>query len=95
MTLNLNTDEYEGGELRFPEFGPNLYRPGAGDAVVFSCSLLHEALDVTKGSRFTLLSFLLDGRPQHWQRERAAWFNTNAQALEAGLKAQQAGGRKL
>ncbi len=94
MTLNLNTDEYEGGDLRFPEFGPNLYRPGTGDAVVFSCSLLHEALDVTKGSRFTLLSFLLDGRQQHWQREKAQWFNTNAQALEAGLKAQQEGGRK-
>ncbi len=36
MTLNLNTEEYEGGELRFPEFGPNLYRPGTGDAVIFS-----------------------------------------------------------
>ena len=94
MTLNLNTEEYEGGELRFPEFGPDLYRPGTGDAVVFSCSLLHEALDVTRGSRFTLLSFLLDGTPQRWQRERAHWFNANAQALEAALKAQQAGGRK-
>ncbi len=94
MTLNLNAEEYEGGDLCFPEFGPNLYRPGTGDAVVFSCSLLHEAMDVTKGKRFTLLSFLLDGTPERWQRERAAWFNTNAQALEAGLKAQQSGGRK-
>ena len=93
MTLNLNAEEYEGGDLCFPEFGPNLYRPGTGDAVVFSCSLLHEAMDVTKGKRFTLLSFLLDGTPERWQRERAAWFNTNARALEAGLKA-QAGGRK-
>ena len=94
MTLNLNTEEYEGGELRFPEFGPNLYRPGTGDAVVFSCSLLHEAMDVTKGSRFTLLSFLLDGTPDRWKREKAQWFNANAQALQDGLKAQQAGSRK-
>ncbi len=95
MTLNLNTEEYEGGELRFPEFGPNLYRPGTGDAVIFSCSLLHEAMDVTKGRRFTLLSFLLDGTPDRWKRERAQWFNTNAQALQEALKAQQAGGGKL
>ena len=58
MTLNLNTDEYEGGHLRFPEYGPHLYRPPTGSAVVFSCSLLHEALDITSGRRFVLLSFL-------------------------------------
>ena len=31
-----------------------------GAAVVFACSLLHEALPVTRGQRFALLSFLLD-----------------------------------
>ncbi|NNG03299.1 MAG: redoxin domain-containing protein [Inquilinus sp.] len=89
MTLNLNTEEYEGGELRFPEFGPNLYRPGTGDAVVFSCSLLHEALDVTKGCRFTLLSFLLDGTPDRWRTARTQWFNRNVAELQDGLKAQK------
>lgn len=58
MTLNLNGDEYEGGELVFPEYGPDRYKPGNGGAVVFSCSLLHEALPVTKGVRFALLTFL-------------------------------------
>jgi predicted 2-oxoglutarate/Fe(II)-dependent dioxygenase YbiX/peroxiredoxin len=58
LTLNLNTDEYEGGELVFPEYGPHRYAPEAGGAIVFSCSLLHEALPVTKGRRFTLLTFL-------------------------------------
>jgi predicted 2-oxoglutarate/Fe(II)-dependent dioxygenase YbiX/peroxiredoxin len=58
MTLNLNTGEYEGGELLFPEYGPHRYAPPAGGAVIFSCSLLHEALPVTKGKRFTLLTFL-------------------------------------
>jgi predicted 2-oxoglutarate/Fe(II)-dependent dioxygenase YbiX len=57
LTLNLN-DGYEGGHLRFPEYGSLLYRPGTGGAIVFSGSLLHEALDVTKGQRFVLLSFL-------------------------------------
>lgn len=59
MTLNLN-DSFEGGELRFPEYGPDLYGPAAGDAVVFSCSLLHEARPVTRGQRYVLLSFLFD-----------------------------------
>ena len=58
VTLNLNTGDYEGGDLRFPEYGPELYRPEKGAAVVFSCSLLHEVLPVTKGHRFVLLTFL-------------------------------------
>jgi predicted 2-oxoglutarate/Fe(II)-dependent dioxygenase YbiX len=44
--------------LRFPEYGAYLYRPGAGGAVVFSGSHLHEALPVTRGKRYVLLSFL-------------------------------------
>jgi hypothetical protein len=57
LTLNLN-DVYEGGQLRFPEYGNQLYRPDAGAALVFSCAQLHEVLDVTAGRRFVLLSFL-------------------------------------
>jgi predicted 2-oxoglutarate/Fe(II)-dependent dioxygenase YbiX len=60
LTLNLNSDEYEGGELMFPEYGDYRYKPPTGAAVVFACSLLHEALPVTRGQRFALLSFLLD-----------------------------------
>ena len=60
MTLNLNTEDYEGGELVFPEYGPHRYRPESGGAVLFSCSLIHEALPVTKGRRFALLTFLRD-----------------------------------
>jgi predicted 2-oxoglutarate/Fe(II)-dependent dioxygenase YbiX len=59
LTLNLN-DGYEGGELRFPEYGNQLYRPDAGAALVFSCSQLHEVRDITAGRRFVLLSFLFD-----------------------------------
>ncbi len=58
MTLNLNSEDYEGGELVFPEYGPERYKPASGGAVIFSCSLIHEALPVAKGRRFALLTFL-------------------------------------
>jgi predicted 2-oxoglutarate/Fe(II)-dependent dioxygenase YbiX len=57
MTINLNTGEYTGGCLRFPEYGSRLYRPQVGEAVIFSCSLLHEVTPVSTGKRFALLSF--------------------------------------
>jgi hypothetical protein len=57
-SINLNTEQFEGGELRYPEFGSQLYRPETGAAIAFSCSLLHEPLHVTKGRRFVLLAFL-------------------------------------
>ncbi len=60
MSLNLNTGDYEGGFLKFPEYGSHLYRPGIGEAVIFSCSLLHQATPVTQGHRFVLLSFFYD-----------------------------------
>lgn len=57
MTLNLNTGDYVGGQLRLPEYGPDLYQPGRGDAVVFSSSLLHEVVPVTQGKRYVLIGF--------------------------------------
>jgi predicted 2-oxoglutarate/Fe(II)-dependent dioxygenase YbiX len=60
LTINLNSEEYEGGELAFPEYGQASYKPPTGGAILFSCSLLHEALPVTRGQRFALLSFLRD-----------------------------------
>jgi hypothetical protein len=57
LSVNLN-DEYDGGELAFPEYGDERYRAPAGAAMVFSCSLLHQVLPVVRGSRFVLLSFL-------------------------------------
>lgn len=57
LTLNLN-ENYEGGHLTFPEYGPHLYKPEAGGAILFSSSHLHEVTPVTQGKRFTLLSFL-------------------------------------
>jgi 2OG-Fe(II) oxygenase superfamily len=60
VTINLNTGEYDGGDLRFPEFGSRTYRAPRGGAVVFSCGLLHEATPITRGERYAFLPFLYD-----------------------------------
>jgi predicted 2-oxoglutarate/Fe(II)-dependent dioxygenase YbiX len=59
-TINLNAEAYEGGNLRFPEYGQRTYRAPTGGAVIFSCSLLHEATPVTSGKRYAFLPFFYD-----------------------------------
>lgn len=59
VSINLNND-FEGGEVSFPEYGSRSFKPPAGGAVVFNCSLLHEVSKVTKGRRFAFLPFLYD-----------------------------------
>ncbi|MFN6486871.1 MULTISPECIES: 2OG-Fe(II) oxygenase [unclassified Nostoc] len=73
MSLNLNTGAYEGGELRFPEYGLQLYSPNAGEAVIFSCSLLHEATPVTSGRRFVLLSFFYNDQDARLREENSKY----------------------
>lgn len=60
VTINLNAGGYEGGDLMFPEYGRRTYRAPTGGAIVFSCSLLHQAMPVTQGRRFAFLPFLYD-----------------------------------
>jgi predicted 2-oxoglutarate/Fe(II)-dependent dioxygenase YbiX/peroxiredoxin len=79
-SLNLN-DDYEGGYLRFPEFGPQVYRPQAGACVIFGCALLHQATKVTAGKRYAFLPFLHD---QAAQKVREA----NLQRVEIRTKEQ-------
>lgn len=71
MSLNLNTGDYAGGCLRFPEFGRDLYEPPLGGAVLFSCSLLHEALPVTAGRRFAVFTFFADAAGAARERQMA------------------------
>lgn len=59
-TINLNSEEFDGGDLQFPEYGDQQYRAPTGGAVVFSCSLLHEATTVTRGRRYAFLPFFYD-----------------------------------
>jgi predicted 2-oxoglutarate/Fe(II)-dependent dioxygenase YbiX len=58
LSINLNTDDYEGGYLSFPEYNSHRYRAPTGAAVLFSAKVLHEVSAVTKGERFALLSFM-------------------------------------
>jgi len=58
-SINLNED-YEGGELRFPDLSDALYRPPLGAAILFPCSLVHEALPVKSGTRYVFPTFFYD-----------------------------------
>jgi predicted 2-oxoglutarate/Fe(II)-dependent dioxygenase YbiX len=59
VSINLN-DDFDGGEIGFPEYGSQSFKPPAGCAVVFSCSLLHAVSRVTRGRRYAFLPFLYD-----------------------------------
>ncbi len=76
LVLNLNTGDYEGGYLRLPEYGPQLYAPPTGGAVVFSGSLLHLVYRVSKGRRFVVVCFF--------------WGEEEQRSLEKTLADQQA-----
>lgn len=73
VSLHLNSGEYEGGYLRFPEFGNRLYIAPPGGAVVFSCSLMHEATPVTQGRRYMFLPFLYDDAAATIRQENAKY----------------------
>ena len=69
LSINLN-DDFDGGQVLFPEYNLRRYRPRAGSGVVFSCSLLHEAAAVTRGRRYCALTFLHDAAAQaRWLAE--------------------------
>ena len=61
VSLNLN-DDFEGGELVFPEYAAVRVSPPAGAAAVFSCSLLHAVGPVTRGRRYALTTFFRQKR---------------------------------
>jgi predicted 2-oxoglutarate/Fe(II)-dependent dioxygenase YbiX len=72
VTINLNAGDYEGGALRFPEFGRRTYAPPTGGAAVFCCSLLHEVTPVTAGERFAFVPFLYDEDGERIRRRNLA-----------------------
>ena len=61
VSLNLN-DDFEGGELVFPEYAGVRVSPPAGAAAVFSCGLLHKVGPVTRGRRYVLTTFFRQKR---------------------------------
>ncbi len=71
VSINLN-DDFEGGEVSFPEYGPKSYKAPKGTAIIFSCSLLHAVGQVTKGTRYAFLPFLYDDAAARIREANAA-----------------------
>ncbi len=59
FALSCNLDDgHTGGDLRFPEWSPDTFRPAVGEALVFPGNVLHEVTPVTAGRRHALITFL-------------------------------------
>ncbi len=84
VTVNLNSDEYDGGELTFPEYGRTIFKPPVGGAVVFACSLLHQALPVTRGKRYAFLPFLYDDAAAKIREANNAYLDDNVAQYKSG-----------
>jgi len=82
VTINLNAEDYDGGDLRFPEFGKASYRAETGGAVVFSCSLLHEATPVKRGKRYCYLPFLYDEEGARLRKENEQYLDQRVMAAD-------------
>jgi hypothetical protein len=63
LILDLEAEAYQGGGLRFPEYGPHLYRPGTGAAVVHAGEMLREQAPIESGRR-SLLTLTLRRPPK-------------------------------
>lgn len=83
VSINLNND-FEGGEILFPEYGQRSYKPPVGGAVVFSCSLLHAVTTVTRGRRYAFLPFLYDEAAAQIREKNNARLGEGVGAYRAG-----------
>jgi peroxiredoxin len=61
VSINLN-DDFEGGELNFPEYGSKWFKMPPGTAVIFSTPLMHQVSPVTRGRRYAFLPFVYDDK---------------------------------
>ena len=59
VSINLN-DEFDGGEVSFPEYSPRGIKAPQGWAVVFPAAILHAVSVVTYGRRYAFLPFVYD-----------------------------------
>jgi predicted 2-oxoglutarate/Fe(II)-dependent dioxygenase YbiX len=78
VSIGLNAEDYDGGNLRFPEFDQREYRPPTGGAVIFSCSLLHEVNTTTRGRRMAFLPFLFDEAAEKIRQDNLQYLATKA-----------------
>jgi len=78
VSINLNA-AFEGGEISFPEYSAQTFKPAPGAAIVFSASILHQVSKVTRGRRYVFLTFLFN---EEGERARQA----NLRAMEGRLQ---------
>lgn len=83
VSVNLN-DDFDGGEVSFPEYGPRSFKAPPGGAVVFSCSLLHKVSRVTRGRRYAFLPFLYDDAAAKLRERNAALVGEQGSEYRAG-----------
>ncbi len=83
VSVNLN-DEFDGGEVSFPEYGARGYKAPTGGAVVFSCSLLHAVSPITRGKRFAFLPFLYDEAAAKLREANAAYLAAGSEYKAVG-----------
>jgi len=83
VSINLN-DDFDGGEVMFPEYGKRTYKAPVGGAVVFSCSMLHAVTKVTRGRRFAFLPFLYDDAAARLRERNNARLGEGVGAYQSG-----------
>jgi predicted 2-oxoglutarate/Fe(II)-dependent dioxygenase YbiX/peroxiredoxin len=59
VSINLN-DDFDGGGVSFPEYSARAFKPPAGGALVFSCSMMHAVSPMLRGRRMACLPFVYD-----------------------------------
>lgn len=60
VSVALN-DDFDGGDLLFPEYNQKPHKIPKDWAIVFPCAILHAVQPVTRGNRYAFLPFLYDG----------------------------------
>jgi peroxiredoxin len=86
VSVNLN-DDFDGGEVSFPEYGPRSFKAPIGGAVVFSCSLLHAVSKVTRGRRYAFLPFLYDEAAAKIREQNDPYLGDSGGGYKAGTGA--------
>jgi predicted 2-oxoglutarate/Fe(II)-dependent dioxygenase YbiX len=84
VSINLNGN-FEGGEVRFPEYSSKGFKVPAGCAVVFSCSLLHAVSRVTAGRRYAFLPFVYDEAAARIRQQNRSFLERPQQNAQVSL----------
>src|SRR3990167_915545 len=83
VSINLN-DDFDGGEVMFPEYGMRSYKAPVGGAVAFSCPMLPAATKGTRGRRYAFLPFVYDEAAAKLREENNAKLGDGVPVYQAG-----------